>query len=234
MLFSTLVVVFSPYLFWVGFNKRDLVKDILVKSSRKPIKEDDSYQDDDLTNQSWTSAVGKLYLNAVEYQKQEGFCGSATLRSIMKSIPSILAEEIPPAKSGPMTLSKFSRLLDELSKGKTRSRVVFGSDGYDAFLTTLKQSNDVNRRVAINFLRSPLFGSGSSYNPFLNVIKRFFGGHFSVIVGYNEAKDRVAVFDVNSSYGGLYHVSSRRLFDSVQTFDLQSGESRGLVEIEVV
>ena len=65
------------------------------------------------------------------------------------------------------------------------------------------------------------------------IIQGFFGGHFSPIVGYLEDENLVAVFDVNHEYS-IYLVDPRRLYDSVATHDITSGESRGYVVMEVL
>jgi Phytochelatin synthase len=236
-LFSTVLVVFSPYLLYTFVRKKDDYMAVWRKSAVPSIKNERTYQDVQLINKMWSTTVGKTYLEAVEYQIREGYCGLATMRCILKSLVlmgKLSPESVPPATSGPMTVKKFAARIDEQSKGATSSRVVLGSEGYEAFLQAIKLSNQPNYRVAINFLRSPLFSAPSPVVFPLNFMKTFFGGHFSVIVGYLESEDVVGVFDVNASYGGLYLVSSRRLFDAVDTLDLQSGEPRGLVVSSIV
>jgi len=233
-LFSTLVVVFSPYLVYLGFKKKEMVRDVWLKSNRPSIKGFAEYQDPATVNSFWKTTIGSLYIDAVEYQIQEGYCGPATMRSILKSLIStgaIKAEDIPEQTRGPMTVAKFSARIDSVSKGNTSSRVVLGSAGYESFVQTLTLANHPQNRLAINFLRSPLFGAPGWFP--MSFIKRFFGGHFSVIIGYDASKDLAAIWDVNAAYGGVYLVSSRRLYDAVNTFDLQSGECRGLVVVEV-
>lgn len=232
ILISTILLTCSPYLLFTFVRKRDDYMAVWRKCAVPSIKSERNYQDVALINKMWNSSVGKLYLEAVEYQKQEGYCGLATMRSILKSLVlmgKLNPESVPPATSGPMTVKKFASRIDEQSKGATVSKVVLGSEGYEAFLQAIKLSNNPNYRVAINFLRSPLFSAPSPIIFPLNFVKTFFGGHFSLIVGYDESEDVVGVFDVNASYGGLYLVNSRRVFDAVDTLDLQSGEPRGLV-----
>ena len=81
-------------------------------------------------------------------------------------------------------------------------------------------------------IRSPLFGfKKPAFFPY-NFLLGLFGGHFSPIVGYMVKEDLVAVFDVNHEYG-VYLLSSRRLYDSVNTFDFTSKQTRGLVLTEL-
>ena len=235
-LFSTLLLVFSPYLAYIGFKKKNNVLDVWAMSRRPSVKNDPEYQEPSLIDSFWSTSVGRIYIDAVEYQLREGYCGPATLRCILKTlIPlgKLKMEEIPDATSGPMTAKAFALKMDQSSRGQTSSSVVLGSEGYQTFKAAIKLSNDPGHRVAINFLRSPLFGSPGLVLLPANFMKVFFGGHFSVIVGFDEKKDLVAVFDVNHTYGGLYLINSKRLFESINTFDLQSGEERGLVVVKI-
>lgn len=231
ILFTGLLTAFSPYLIYVAISKYSIFRDCYQKSQRKSIKAETTYADEALAKRVWGSGVGAAYYDTVEFQAEEGWCGSATMRCVLKSLVrmgQMDAAKVPDAKRGPMTATKYANQLDEHSGGITSSTVIFGADGYPAFLEAIKKSNDPKFRLSINFLRSALFGApGSIFFP-PNFMKSFFGGHFSPVVAFLEKEDLVAVFDVNHNYG-LFFVSSQRLYDSINTLDVQSGVSRAIV-----
>ena len=65
-----------------------------------------------------------------------------TIRVIAKSIPICDLARLPPQVMGPSVPSKLASSLDEVFHGRTRSTVVYGSEGYDAFLVTIRRAND--------------------------------------------------------------------------------------------
>lgn len=234
---TALLTIFSPYLLYITATKWNIFSDTYQKSQRTTIKENKEYQSEELCQRVWNDVAGcgAAYYDAVEYQKQEGWCGSATMRSVLKSLVALgqmSADKVPAAKGGPMTAQRYASLLDETS-GCTKSSIVSGSDGYDAFRKVLPLANSTKHRLSLNFLRSSVFGAPGTvfYPPYF--MKVFFGGHFSPIVAYLEQEDLVAVFDVNHAYG-LFFVPSQRLYDSILTTDVQSGVCRGVVVTELV
>lgn len=231
-MFSTMLIVLSPYLIYLALANWDHFTVIYTNSQRESIKETFTYQDPELVSRLWKETkIGTLYFSAVEYQLQEGYCGSATMRCILKSLVSagkLSEDKVPETSSGPMTATRFANLIDQVSNGALKSHLVLGSEGYDAFLQAIKLANNPEYRIALNFLRSPIFGTQGSVALPVNFMKTFFGGHFSPIVGYLEDRDLVAVFDVNHNYG-LFFVDSKRLYDAVNTYDLQSGVCRALI-----
>lgn len=100
-------------------------------------------------------------------------------------------------------------------------------------MNAIKKSNDLNFRIAVNFLRSPLWGFNAPWLWPKNFMLGLLGGHFSLIVGYMEDKDLVAIQDVNHNYGGIYLIKSQRLYDAVNTYDFSVGKIRGLVAVEL-
>jgi hypothetical protein len=152
------------------------------------------------------------------------------MRNILKSIPGMNLNDLPAARPGPATAEIFAASIDQFSQGRTISRVVLGSEGYPEFRKALLLANNPSYRVALNFLRSPLFGI-KRFLPF-DFIMGIRGGHFSVIVGYLENQDLVAVFDVNHAYGPFL-VNSKRLFDAVNSIDMSSNQTRALIVSEI-
>jgi hypothetical protein len=232
---NSMITVGSPYLLYQAVMKWSIVKDTWTKASRPSIRNDSDFKSSDLIRRLWLTEVGKLFYHAVEYQKMEGFCGPATQRCLLKSIPGIKSEEIPPQVRGPSTVSKFAEVIGSIGDkaGITKTKVVLASEGYEAFLDVLRKSNSPKFRVAANFLRSPLFGFVKpSFLP-INTVLTFMGGHFSPILGYFERENLVAVFDVNHTYG-LWFVQPERLYSAIYTFDITSGLERGLVLVEIL
>ena len=257
--FTVISFVAVPIFCYLVVTKFDLMSSTWRKMQEESIKKQRTYKDEEMTKRLWASTKsGQLYAKAVEYQQMEGYCCNATQRSILKSVPSVDATTLQTQKRGPATIQKFADGIDEMSGGKTKSTVVLGSEGYDAFLATLKRVNDPKVRIAANFLRSPLFGiNPPAWLPF-NLLISFFGGHFSpgtphfshvvhlpppsppyfdtsetcTVVGFFDEVNLVAVFDVNHNYS-LFFVTPERLFEAVNTFDVTSGKGRGLVVVEV-
>ena len=234
LLLSTMVVLASPLLLGSFIYSHENVYSILAKSSKKSIRYSAENGNKVLKVEVWKTRIGKLYANAVEYQKTEGYCSVATKRSILKSIPAMEAIDHPEGSRGGVTIDKFAIGIDEESKGITKSTVILGSEmNFDKFLEIMKSVNDPTKRIVANFLRSSLFGYQTPWILPSNFLLSVFGGHYSPIVGYWEDTKIVAIFDVNHNFG-LFFVSAERLYDAVTTFDIQSGASRGLVVIEVV
>jgi len=230
---SGIIVIASPYLVYLVLSKWAIFSDVWKKASKQSIKESSEYQDKALLKKVWASPAGERFFSAVEYQLMEGYCGPTSQRCVLKSIPSIPMENVPEAKRGPATAAEFTAKVDEYAKGRTKSRVVLGSEGYEAFLSTIKKANDKDYRVSINFLRSPLFGISAPWFAPFNLLLAFFGGHFSPIVAYLEQENLVAVFDVNHAYG-LFLVRPERLFEATATYDVMSSKSRGLVLTQII
>jgi hypothetical protein len=85
------------------------------------------------------------------------------------------------------------------------------------FRAEIARANDPGRRLAVNFLRRPLFGRG--------------GGHHSPIAGYLVDDDLVLVLDVNVSYKP-WLVKTERLYRAVDTIDRKTNRKRGLLRVE--
>lgn len=162
---NIVVIIGSPYLVYVFSRKWDIVNAVINKAKASSIKQSQEYKNKLLIDRIWSQPIGKLYFDAVEYQRMEGWCCSTTVRSILKSIPAIKTQDIPEAKSGPATVAEFATKIDGDGRDKwIKSNVVLGSEGYDTFVQCLKEKvNDTRFRVAVNFLRSPLFGFKSPW-----------------------------------------------------------------------
>lgn len=178
------------------------------------------------------SAQVYLNENALEYQIAEGYCSVATQRNLLKSIPDFSSDKVPcPKKGGPSTMGDFAKSLLDISGFP--STVVYGSDGYEAFLQGLHQANDASTyRVAVNFLRSSMFGVMRPKWLPSSWVLAFCGGHFSPVLGFLEKEKLVAIFDTNHKYG-FYLVDAKRLYDAVNTVDVMNGSTRGLVVLDI-
>ncbi|ORY43146.1 hypothetical protein BCR33DRAFT_717879 [Rhizoclosmatium globosum] len=204
------------------------------KASRPSVKLDSRYHDyDRLAKVLSRQPSLPLFQTSAQFQTQEGYCAPTTERMILKSIPGFNSNSLSPMKIGPSQPDKVAATIDTLAKAggiTTRSHVIYGSDGYTPFLSALRKVNNPRYRVSANFLRSPLFGIDKT--PQL-VASLFLSGHFSPIVGFDEAEGVVAVFDVNAEYG-LFLVDVERFYEAVDTWDVFEGKSRGLVVTEVL
>lgn len=184
---------------WISYNMiryYSSFASLLGKTFRKSIKSTPEYKDEILMKRVWKETCGQHFLKAkaLEYQFMEGYCAPATVRCILKSVPMVDLTRIPKQERGPSVPAKVIKVIDDASEGHTKSSVVYGSDGYDAFLATIKLVNNPRYRVSVNFLRSALFGPPISISPLLMLLLTVFGGHFSPVVGYLEDKDLVSTF----------------------------------------
>lgn len=224
---------FIPVHFYLQIIRYKQTNDVISKGLKKSIKGEPYYQDKDMLKNIWTKSIGKLYYNAVEYQKMEGYCASCTRRVILKSIPSILETDMIPIQNfAPSIPFKFIEVLDSTAGGcKIKSTIIYGSDGFEAFVCAIKKVNNLQYRVSVNFLRSALFGF-NSYLP-AGFFQGFVGGHFSNIIGYDDNTKLVCIFDVNHMFG-CYLVDLHRLYDAVNTYDFSSGKTRAIIVTMIV
>lgn len=175
----------------------------LWRLARQPAIDYNNTGENDLVQKALSLPTAQVYLkeNALEYQITEGYCAVAIQRNILKSIPDFPRDRVPcPKKGGPSAVALMCESISNMSDYQTT--VVYGSEGYEAFRQALRQSNDPKwYRVAVNFLRSSMFGIGSpSWLP-SSIVLAFCGGHFSPVLGYLEKENMVAIFDTNHKYG---------------------------------
>ena len=209
---------------------------------RDPISSHSYFQDPSLLKKIYQTKSAQHYIRngALIYQKSEGFCGSATKQCVLKSYDSFPIELIQDQTAVPSTPEKWCASLHELVQGHTAdhdiqlSTKIIPGESYEDFLKTLRRLNaEPNTRIAMNYLRPALVGfQWPKYVP-INLILGLLGGHFSPIIGFLEAEELVAVFDVNHKYGGTYLVSAAQLYKSVQAKDIMTGKCRGLVVLEL-
>ncbi|KAG9410411.1 hypothetical protein AC1031_018449 [Aphanomyces cochlioides] len=204
------LILLGLYLF-----KRDVITSALTPASLESIEKNPRYRDAALLERVWKHPVGQQYLiGSLEFQFREGYCAPTTLRN-----------------AGPSTASQYQVKIDAI--GYTKSTIVYGSEGYAAFLEAIKLANNPQYRVALNFLHAALFSMGGhKYLPHV-ALGAILGGHFSNIVGYLEDVDMVAVFDVNEDFGP-YLVDSKRLYSAVRASDVQSGRTRALIVSQIL
>ena len=217
-------------------------------------------QDERLLRLLWKKASAKPYVGRLEFQVREGYCGSSTLRNILRSL-GLDGERLPPQVRGESSPKRWCPQIEETARAfqegndveerfELKTSVLNGSVPYDKFLQSLRERiADKNTRVACNFLRSALFGFERSRLVPLNLMIAVFGGHFSPIVGIVERSDLegggwtdgergeendplVAVFDTNAKYGGVYFVRARALHRAVRAVDVSKNEPRALIFVE--
>lgn len=228
-------VLSLPFLSFCWFKSGTQTMLDLWRSSKQPAIDYINIGESDAVEKALKLPSAQVYLNqnALEYQIQEGHCAVATQRNVLKSIPNFPSDKLPcPEKGGgPSTIQEFAQDITKQSGYPTQ--VVYGSQGYEAFVNALKQSNDAQRyRVAVNFLRSSMFGIKSPVWLPSSWLLAICGGHFSPILGYLEKEQMVAIFDTNHKYG-FYLCPTKRLFDAVNTVDVMHGRSRGLIVVDI-
>ena len=219
---------------------------LVSASTLQPISKEWYYQDTSLLKQLWTLSSAQVYIDNVEYQIKEGYCGSATMLCILRSF-GLSSDMLPPQKRGETKPEKWCTHITQIAKEidekmNLETTIIKGDVSYDEFVTQLKDglAND-NVRIACNFLRSALMGfEKARYIP-THLILSLLGGHFSPILGIvehisnDEQQSKVeylAIFDTNHKYGGVYFVPVKRLYESVKTVDLGSNKHRAIILVE--
>ncbi|KAL7432094.1 hypothetical protein ACHAXH_002089 [Discostella pseudostelligera] len=237
----------------------------LVNSATiSPISKQWYYQHPSLLKQLWKLASARAYIDnstgmpLVEYQMQEGYCGSATQRCILRSL-GFSNTILPPQQRGESKpipwCTHITQIANESSNGTITlsTQIVEGNVSYDEFVSKLRNGlSNPNVRIACNFLRSVLMGFEKiRYIP-INLMFSLMGGHFSPIIGMidqpqpeddsttsttipEEVGDDyplVAIFDTNHKYNGVYFVPARRLYEAVNTVDLFNNSHRAIILVE--
>lgn len=164
-----------------------------IRESRE--KEQNYHQDPALLKELWKMPSAKAYLGSLEYQMQEGYCGSSTMRCILRSF-GMKDAKLPPQKRGetapPRWCPHIKETAEEYQKENQEDSVQFelttnivrGDVSYDEFERTLREGlANPNVRVACNFLRSALFGFETCRLVPFNFLISLYGGHFSPILG---------------------------------------------------
>lgn len=214
------------------------------EAHRNPINKLPEYQDKELIRQLWEQDSARPYIEggALEYQKREGYCNSATIRCTLKSFPSYPRDKIPPQKSEPSDPEKWKGMdawgpVDNDNDTKSANLEIFpGSCSYPEFLGAIKRGlENPSCRIVLNYLRPALFGFAVPWWLPANMCIGLVGGHFSPIVGlvetetFKEDNPLIGVFDVNHKYGGAYLVPAKRLYRSVQLMDVSSQRPRAII-----
>lgn len=233
---------FRSTFFTYSTNLYSLVSD----STLQPISNEWYYQDTTLLKKLWTLSSAQVYIDNVEYQVKEGYCGSATMLCILRSF-GLSSDMLPTQKQGETKPEKWCTHITQIAKEtdenmNLETTIIKGDVSYDDFVIQLKDglAND-NVRIACNFLRSALMGFEKVRYVPTHLIMSLLGGHFSPILGIIEhdsndeqekKEELVAIFDTNHKYGGVYFVPMKRLFESVNTIDLGSNMHRAIILVE--
>jgi hypothetical protein len=177
-----------------------------------------------------------LYDDGPIFQPVEGYCGHASILSVLhsagvKPLPAL------PGTPEPMDMCHVAAVL----------RKFFPADAvetfsapmtFDEFKKHVELSGDAARyRYVMNYLRTPLFFVDPA-NPDAEAgtLGKFFSGHFSVIAGtvrdtakYGDVT-LVVLHDVNRKYGSCL-VPLEQLYRCVNTRSLIDGVERGFVRV---
>jgi len=187
-----------------------------------------SYQDADLIAKGFEFAPWKP--QQVFYQPVEGYCGHATVNTVLQSINQ---KPLPlPKIIRPFSLSGLRVFLEGNVLPSTPSiqsvQEVSGSATYSEFLSVLRDLERPDVRLMCNFLRLPLFFADQPR--FIDRAKTILNGHWSPLVSVLWDDGLVLIADVNESYGP-YLVPLPRLYQAVHTRDTGTGAFRGLIKI---
>ena len=199
------------------------------------------FHDKDLLSQAWKhSQYNKqkdktispenvrddIISQAMCFQPASGFCGLASVNTVLQSLPTPYFVPYPERGRG---YSMFSLaeyvILNCAPIPLTNVQALFmeQSTTLDQFRTILeKYANNPNHRLLSNFHRTPLFYSERSTEE--EAYHRAFAGHWSPVGGliHTPRGDYVLVLDTNPKYGP-FMVSIDRFFLAVKTETLRDG-----------
>lgn len=189
----------------------------------RSIREAPAYQDTSLLTKAWALPVASTYRDRLAYQRNGSTCGPTSLANALTSFGSPATEQSVLAGTGKcwtgicvMGLS-LDELADVSRKATPRTVTILRDLTFEAFRGHVQRFNDPSRRYLVNFQRAQLFGVG--------------GGHHSPIGGFLADEDLVFVLDVNAAFAP-WLVSTRRLFDAIDTVDGATHKRRGLLLLE--
>ena len=175
VIFSVLSIIVLPFVFLYGLLlHKSAVVDTFSKVFIKKALDRRNVFDTKSREFVWSTKMGKIYARALEYQVMEGYCSSATQRCMLKSHNIALEDAgkpvlpLPPSLKKPDVPEGFQKNIEKYLKngnqaGRLEINIVRGAeneDQYEAFLKTMKLTVHPSGkyRVAVNFLRSAIFG----------------------------------------------------------------------------
>jgi hypothetical protein len=177
-------------------------------------------------------------------QKTQSYCGMASSVMVLNALP--IAAPMAPGQApfhaytqdnlfndearrlgvahGGLTLASLAALLQTQP---ARATIHYASDlTVDEFrriaVANLERGGDY---IILNWLRS-----AAGQEP-TDAIARSVGGHFSPLAAYNEGSDRFLILDVNRWKYPPVWIEAKRLFDAMNTIDVDSGKTRGFLEV---
>ena len=79
----------------------------------QPISNERYYQDTTLLKKLWTLSSAQVYIDNVEYQVKEGYCGSATMLCILRSF-GLSSDMLPTQKQGETKPEKWCTHITQI------------------------------------------------------------------------------------------------------------------------
>ena len=182
------------------------------------------FRDPALLAQAERMPVARAYLgHAFEYQHNPSVCGPTSAADVLHSMGRADSQTEVMTRAGVGSVFGYvipGLTLDQeasvLRKTTGAPVTLYRNLDLATFRRLLARANDPTLRFVVNFHRGPMFGRGH--------------GHFSPILAWLPTRDLVLVGDVNRAYG-IYLVSTRRLFDAMNTIDDVTGKTRGLLMV---
>eukprot|EP00401_Gymnodinium_catenatum_P009342 CAMPEP_0117458762 /NCGR_PEP_ID=MMETSP0784-20121206/1109_1 /TAXON_ID=39447 /ORGANISM="" /LENGTH=298 /DNA_ID=CAMNT_0005252313 /DNA_START=26 /DNA_END=919 /DNA_ORIENTATION=+ len=240
---------------------------VVSAATAAPITGARYFQHAGLLRRLWGLPSARAYIDegtgrpVLEFQAREGFCGSATLRCVLKSL-GCREDRLPAQRWGKSIPESWcediARIAREYAGGEKdedgasamelTTTIVRGDVDYDEFIEILREGlANPNVRIACNYLRSALTGFEKVRYVPTHMIVAMLGGHFSPILGMLDEEDAddetaakrgdgcplVAIFDTSHKYNGVYFVPARRLYEAVKAVDLSNNNNnRAIVLVE--
>mmetsp|Transcript_6636 Transcript_6636/g.14528 ORF Transcript_6636/g.14528 Transcript_6636/m.14528 type:complete len:767 (+) Transcript_6636:73-2373(+) len=233
------------------------------------VKDDERYQDEELLKKAWEKASRQGWKDpasctdyeqnlgggTVIMQPRPGFCGIATLSSVLRSFGGRKSGHGAPYLSlhtNPryVTLEEMVTLVNKIAgkppDGESEWEQGGGSSvdsiqvigggpkgfaSLEQFKAALRQLSHPTQpaRIMAIYHRAPLFFCAED-RPLKAKLTSFGMVHWSPVLAYLEEEDLVLVMDVNHLYGPKgYLLPTQRFYDSVNTRDIFNGNYHGLI-----
>ena len=95
-----IITIGTPYLIYLLCVHFHRIKTIIKRSKTPSIFLSEHSKDKILLERVWEADAGQNFCDCLEYQKSEGFCASASIRSILKSISFLNSVDLPEMRRG--------------------------------------------------------------------------------------------------------------------------------------
>uniref|UniRef100_A0A7R9W5U8 glutathione gamma-glutamylcysteinyltransferase n=1 Tax=Pseudictyota dubia TaxID=2749911 RepID=A0A7R9W5U8_9STRA len=173
--------------------------------------------------------------NAMCFQPRSGFCGLATVNTVLRSLDKPMYVSYPDRGRGYSMYSLAEYIVQNCAPFVDVQAIFMNPNTtLEEFRSILRRyANSSEYRLLANFHRTPLFYSDGS-STWQRSKRRAWAGHWSPVGGMitdDDGVDYVLVLDTNSNYGP-FMVKLERFYRAVKTQTFHDGY-RGFIKVRI-